>query len=520
MVSSSNSRTGLLWFALLPFLIGAATTTASMDRVGSEEPVRPSVDRDRLALVSRELAAFHDEYGVPGLAAAVVHGGDVVLLEAFGELGDGGAVAPDTPFGVASLTKSMTAVAVMQLVDSGNLTLDAPVSDYLPELGGAGRQVSVADLANHRSGVSRSAGVEPMVAPSGASLEDNVARLAPLLRSNAPVEYSNANYDALALIVERVSNLPFEQYLQRFVFEPLAMDQTFLSTSPAANAGLAPGHYHTMFLGYRRLDAVPPAGMAGSAGAFSSVDDMTHFLIAHLNDGSFRGQPVLPQSAMDILRATPGREDRRPARAMGWVVSPAFPPDRTAPDQLSELDMLSNDGSWPTYRSVMWLVPEADLGFVVLANGNDVTDETLLPQLSRNVRLLLFDRDPLPVTPLSDPLRQWSKELLLAIVVSQLFLAVACVPILARLRRGSPARLRGLLLFAAATVADIVAVVAVVWIIPNAAEAPLRVVMSLPDYRLLAAAMIVGAGWGIIRMVLIVHAAASPRRQRPARISF
>lgn len=513
-----STRRALLWFALVPFLIGAGTAKPSTGAVASQpQQIRPSLDSDRLALISLELAEFRERYGIPGIAAGIVHGEEVVLLEAIGEIGSGGGdVAPDTPFAVASLTKSMTALAVMQLVDSGALSLDAPVSEYLPEVGPAGRRVSVRDLAHHRSGLSRPVGVEPMVAPSGESLEDNVARLAPLLRSDAAVQYSNANYDALALIVERASNLSFEQYLQRFLFEPLAMDRTFMAKSRAADVGFARGHYHTLFLGYRRLDLFPPAGMAGSAGVFSSADDMTHLLIAHLNGGSFRGKQVLSQSAMEVLQTPPAGAGRGPARVVGWVASPAFPPSPATPDQLSNLDMLSHDGTWPTYRSVMWIVPEADVGFVVLANGNDVTDETLLPQLSRNVRLLLFDQDPLPVTPLSEPLRRWSKELLLVVVLGQVSLAVASIPILVRLRRRTAVPLGGRLLLGVATVVDIVAAVAVLWIIPNTAEAPLSVAMSLPDLRLLIGAMIVAITWGIIRTVLIVHAAASRRHQRPA----
>lgn len=271
---------------------------------------------------------------------------------------------PETPFLIASLSKSITALALMQLVEEGRVDLDAPVSTYLPELGPGGDEVSVRD----------------------------------------------------PLIAERVSGIGFTDYMHQQVFDPLDMTHSFVDVTRASEAGLAQGHYHWLFLGYREHTPQMPPGLAASHTMFSSTEDLTHILIAHLNGGAYRDNQIVTGESLKVLhQPNPYRSDPNIGYAGGWRVGPSFPPD--APDDLSDLTTLGHGGTSAGYRGVMWMIPEVEPGFVVLANGNDIADTSLLPQVAQGVKSLLFDLEPREITARSPLLLRWGKQLGLAVVV-------------------------------------------------------------------------------------------------------
>jgi CubicO group peptidase (beta-lactamase class C family) len=135
----------------------------------------------------------------------------------------------------------------MQLAEAGSIELDAPVQPYLPwfQLADADASVrlTVRNLLHHTSGLTFASGREYLVDTddSRGALERHVRRLS-MTKLARPVgrqfEYSNSNYDVLGLIVQTVSNQPFEEYIRSHVFAPLAMQHSFLSESGAAADGL------------------------------------------------------------------------------------------------------------------------------------------------------------------------------------------------------------------------------------------------------------------------------------------
>jgi CubicO group peptidase (beta-lactamase class C family) len=176
------------------------------------------------AFVSAEMQASH----IPGLSLGVVHDDQVMHLRGFGTADQSGcAVTPQTPFVIGSLTKSFTALAVLQLVEAGKLELDAPVQRYLPWFHladpTASARITVRQLLNQTSGL-------PDMMPAdnaldGRSLEQFVRGLS-AITPDRPVgssfEYANANYAALGLIVQTVSGEAYGSYivLQRRAINP------------------------------------------------------------------------------------------------------------------------------------------------------------------------------------------------------------------------------------------------------------------------------------------------------------
>lgn len=214
----------------------------------------------------------------------------------------------DTIFRQMSLTKPVTAVGVMILVDEGRIDLDAPVSTYLPELSGYeldGTRVTVRHLLTHTSGFGVF-GTFPGPAPD-LTLEQRVHQLStlrPVVRPGARWEYSGFDgFDILARIIEVVAREPYEAFLQRRVFGPLEMRDTAFSLTPAQTTRLA-GLY-----GARdgQISATPPAFQmpaypAGGAGLFSTVPDMLRFAQMLANDGELDGARVLSRSAVEQMR--------------------------------------------------------------------------------------------------------------------------------------------------------------------------------------------------------------------------
>ncbi len=167
--------------------------------------------------VDREMPAS----GVPGLAYAVVADGGITTARARGVVRLGGdvSVTPDTPFVIGSISKSFTALSVMQLVEAGEIDLDTEVSHYLDVFSGrpAG-VVTIGQLLSHTSGFSTGQGnaAHPDPTGEGDELARGVAQLAAVTPAGAPGtqwEYSNANYEILGRVVEVVSGQEYQAYV-------------------------------------------------------------------------------------------------------------------------------------------------------------------------------------------------------------------------------------------------------------------------------------------------------------------
>lgn len=487
-------------------LLGVLTVFPVVVAAGRTSPgaeATPILDQSKLDDVAVFLEARRTDLGLPGMAAAIVHGDQIVFSRGFGTAGGGTPVEPTTPFMIASISKSVTALAVLQQVDEGRVDLDSPVTAYLPELAPGGDSLSVRDFMHHRTGLTTSIGRASWVGTAGSSLEANVARLEPHLKSIAPHEYSNANYDVLALVVERVTGTPYADYLHTNVYGPLEMTSSTADRSVAEALGMAQGHYHWVLFGYRPHDAATPSGMAGSASTFSSAEDLAHLLIAHLNGGVYRGTRIVSEESLAVLHnPRPYGIGPYPGYAGGLRVSPSFRSE--VGPELASMVTLWHSGTWSNYQGVVWMMPEADLGFVVLANGIDLAEDAQITQVAQGVKHLLFDLEPREIFSVTDLLVRWSKPLLLVLVLAQLAMAVVAVGTIRRIFEGRPIQARHWAALGVATALDLTALWLLVAVIPTAGETPIRVMFGqFPDYRLLIIGMALGITWGLMRTVVV-----------------
>lgn len=235
---------------------------------------------------------FFRERDVPGLVWGVVLDGELILSGAFGSADlDGGIPADNRSlFRIASMSKSFTALAILQLRDRGLLRLDAPASDYLPEMEGLRLPFDDAPVITVRNLLTHSAGF-PEDNPWGdRQLADSDEELLALVEdgisfSNAPgvaYEYSNTGFALLGQIVQRVSGMEFQEYMRRHVFEPLGMDATVWEFEDAPAERLA--------LGYDRADGawvqVPHehhGAFGAMGGLITSIEDFAAYAALHLS---------------------------------------------------------------------------------------------------------------------------------------------------------------------------------------------------------------------------------------------
>ena len=316
------------------------------DEGASPEGLEPTGD-ELAARMDAYLAANFPRAGAPGLAVAVVDAGGVRYLRTFGDCPDA-----DAPFVVGSLSKSFTAVAVMQLVEQGAVDLDAPASRYAPGYD-VPDEVTVRSLLNQTSGF---------------GAYDSLAEAADgeLGETFGAFSYANANYDLLGRVVEGASGEDYACYLDEHVLEPLGMAATTADPARAEALGMVPGHRDWFGLpvadGFRHAQGDGAWGGPASGYVASSVRDMASYLRMYLNGGMGDGARVLSADSVRrmFLDRVPDPEGDT-YYGMGWT---SFSWDD------GEL-VLSHDGQVENYTASMCLLPERGIGIVALSDAND-----------------------------------------------------------------------------------------------------------------------------------------------------
>ncbi|HNB53439.1 MAG TPA: serine hydrolase domain-containing protein, partial [Anaerolineales bacterium] len=316
------------------------------------------------AYIRASMKAFR----IPGAALVIVQGDQIVHLQGFGVADSSGRpVTPQTPFFTGSTGKSITALAVMQLVEAGKIQLDDPVQTYLSWFRvadvHASQIITVRQLLNMTSGIPRSIGQEQLAITdlSDSAIENNVRALADVELSAPPgerFEYSNANYVTLGMIIQAVSGQSYETYLKDHIFTPLEMQNSFASKTEAQQAGLA--------VGYQKWFSIPIAspnlpfsrGSLPAGQLILSAEDFGHYLIAQLNQGSYQGVSLLSPAGIAEMHQPPvTTAGGGPAYGMGWEVQ-----------HFQEVQVLAHDGAVPGYTTVMFLVPEENLALAMVMN--------------------------------------------------------------------------------------------------------------------------------------------------------
>lgn len=318
------------------------------------------------AAIDRFVNDYLDETGLPGAVVAVTRGDDVVHTAGYGHTAGGRRMTGATRVPVASLSKSMTALAVMRLVEDGKVDLDRPVRSYLPEFtmaDGRAARITVRQLLNQTSGMADSA-FPDLTLPQARTLKGAVARMRGARLAAEPGtrwSYHNPNYFVAARLVEVVTGEPFADRLRRDVFAPLGMTDSRSVDSTTDMPEDARGYVRA----YGRVveRGHPRWFTAGGHGVVTTADDLARWLIAQNNGGvGADGRRVASARSVDLTHTPPKGENY----AMGWSLGEATG-DGEPP--------LQHTGELLTQNAIQLLLPERRIGIAVVSNTGMISGD-------------------------------------------------------------------------------------------------------------------------------------------------
>lgn len=310
------------------------------------KPESVGMSSERLQRIDALLQKSVDQKDIPGAVAIVCRDGKIVYHKAFGSADNtaGRTMKTDDIFRIASMSKAITATAVMMLWEQGLFQLDDPISKYIPEFKNpsvldslntadttftahpAGKEITIRHLLTHTSGLGygvidgdtrfkmmyKKAGIVDLFTTESVTIGESVRRLAKLPLHHVPGEkfvYSEG-LDVLGYFIEVISGMPFDVYLKTHIFDPLSMNDTYFYLSDAKASRLVriqtktDGKWTSFVDNFYDPD-YPIKGakkfFSGGAGLSSTAKDYATFLQMYLNNGELNGKRLLSRKTIESI---------------------------------------------------------------------------------------------------------------------------------------------------------------------------------------------------------------------------
>lgn len=306
-------------------------------------------------VANQRLQHIAERAGWPEAAAVVVRADAEPALLFYGE-----AANANRKYLLGSASKPLTALTTLRLVAAGKLELDAPVRALLPQLAWrdepADRPVTVRDLLQHRSGLTRAHGMTAMPA----TLTANTIQLADITLATRPgshYHYSNLNYLLLGLLIEQVTGQPFAEALSAQLLRPLGMDRTAVVLDPGRDLDMATGHQYWFAWARPVAQPIPAAAMAPAGYIATTAGDISKLLRLMLGSGVVAGERFLPEPLWQAMLTPP---ETTSGYGMGWSVFP-----------WGEHQSYAHDGLLPAYSASLQVWPAQQVAMAVLVPVNE-----------------------------------------------------------------------------------------------------------------------------------------------------
>jgi CubicO group peptidase (beta-lactamase class C family) len=349
------------------------------------DPAKAGMDAARLARIPARMQTFVDTGKAAGIVTLVVRHGQAASLNSVGflDLQTKAPMRTDSIFRIMTMTKPVTSVAVMMLMEEGRLALFDPAEKYLPEFRGQqvrsgakpAHPVTLFDLLTHTAGVAGPKASDP----KSKTLAEEVAAIArqPLdFEPGAQWRYRTEGIDTLGRIVEVVSGMPYERFIADRIFTPLGMVDSSFFPDPAKAARIATVYTDengTLKPTASRDTLYPSPG----AGMLSTAADMARFYQMMLNKGTLNGHRLLSTATVDLMTAVhTGDMQAGFAPGMGFGLGWGVVRESKGAFRLCSVGSYGHGGAYRTYG---WVDPPKDLIRVIMLQrtngGGDVADE-------------------------------------------------------------------------------------------------------------------------------------------------
>lgn len=374
----------------------------------------------KAGLINEFMRDSMKKYKIPGASLAIVQDGKLIYQEGFGEQSNGAPVTKDTMFTIGSVSKPITSLAIMKLVDDGRVDLDQEISQYLPHFhyrkDSSYQEVTIRQLLTHTSGISSYDGM--VLADRNLRGEDAIAtavqELSGVSLNHEPGEvheYSPANYLLLAKVIENVSYQSFTTFMDDEIFKRIGMDRTVSNYRDAEELGYQPG-FQTWF-----GKPIKSKGFMDDSGApygymVSTSDDISRF-IRFMLDG---GGGLLSEKTFSMYTSPQVHRKEDMYYGYGWRIS------ANADDSY-----YFHGGETPDSRSELFINPNGNYGFILLTNKNNFSEVHSTIWMRDGIKKILENGTMPEVKPVNHHL-QW---IVCSITV---FIFLLCVWNLSRLR--------------------------------------------------------------------------------------
>jgi len=331
------------------------------------------LDSETVAEIEAILGKHMAESQVPGMAMCIVKGEDVVYSSGFGviEVNTDTPVTPQSVFLMGSVSKSLTGVAIMQLVEQGKIDLDAPVTDYLPYfemVDDRYKDITVRQLLSHKSGLYDEFGHE--LNDSLEPVEQAVRDLADQRLRSRPGKfyfYTGVGFALLGDIISKVSGMDFEDYMQENILVPLGMNHSTFVPEKADPELLFTPHTNAVD-GSVVITKTELCDIRRQAECtlHSSCEDMMRFAMFSLNQGEIDGVSLLSHEGFDQMWTSHADT--------GGIVVPIYGPPIAQYGlswQLGEVDghrLVGHAGGGTGVNTQLLLAPDDDLAVITMAN--------------------------------------------------------------------------------------------------------------------------------------------------------
>ena len=371
-------------FAALLFVAAPVLAADSAPIPRFTDPARRAKFEAVFPDVERAFEKFRQDRGIPGLVFGVVIDGDVALVKGLGvrDTTTNDAVTPDTVFRIASMTKSFTAMSILKLRDEGKLSLDDPAAKWIPEMSRLRyptkdtRPITIRDLLTHGAGFPED---NPWGDRQLGTSEDLLTRwLEEGLPFSTPpdtaYEYSNYGFALLGRVVSKASGIPYRNFVEGRILEPLGMKASTLEAGAAPASARATG-YRKSGESYIEEPSLPHGAFGSMGGLLTSGRDLGRYVAYFLS-----AFPPRDDDEQGPVRRSSLREMQKPWRASNFIVgraSPDLPMNASAGFYGFGLSVrqdcrfnriVSHGGGLPGFGSTMVWLPDYGVGVFAMAN--------------------------------------------------------------------------------------------------------------------------------------------------------
>jgi len=312
--------------------------------------------------VRTEIKNYLDKTGVPSIAVAAAKDGEIIWEEAFGwaNIEEKIKATPNTLYPLASITKNLTATALMVLVEQGLINLNQPTNQYLGDVKlrayqGKAENASIRRILQHSSGLPLyyDAYYEHQLAYK-ISLKETIRRYGILASTPGKrFQYSNLGYGIIEYIIEQVSNKSYRAFMIENVFRPLGMSEVILFDSLPPDKTVAieyrSGNKPAMFA----IGAV-----RGSGDIYCSVHDLIRYGMFHLKNRRNNQEPIISDSLINLMQTDFDSDVENAEYALGWRI-----------ENVPDYRIVSHNGGGLGSDTRLALVPSKNLAVAVLANS-------------------------------------------------------------------------------------------------------------------------------------------------------